>query len=266
MSESPGDDILVPPKDGETITDREGREVALLTGRDRITITRYRIAPGERGPDPHVHHEHTDAFYVLEGELSFVLGRERETIAMPAGSLVAAPPNVIHTFVNASDDEVRFLNLHAPDGGFAAFMRARRDGDEEATFDTHDPPPDGGRPLADAIVSGPGEGERLVGESRSCLLKAELEEMAFIEFEIEPGYDGPDVHEHENEVDVFYVLGGELEFTVNGSRHRSGVGTLASVPPGVEHTFAPVGEGAARFLNLHTPDAGFAEFLRRVSR
>jgi quercetin dioxygenase-like cupin family protein len=259
-------DVLIEPGGGETITDREGREVVLLTGREEITITRYRIAPGERGPDPHVHHEHTDAFYVLEGEVSFILGPKRETIAMPAGSLVAARPNVIHTFLNESEGEVRFLNLHAPDGGFAALMRARRDGDEAATFDTHDPPSDGGRPVADATVSGPGEGERLVGNARSCLLKAALEEMAFIEFEIEPGYEPPGVHDHESEVDVFYVLDGELEFTVDGSRHRSGPGTLASVPPGIEHTFARAGDGPARFLNLHTPNAGFAEFLRRVSQ
>jgi len=38
---------------------------------------------------PHVHHEHTDAFYVLEGELTFETGREAETITVPAGGFVA---------------------------------------------------------------------------------------------------------------------------------------------------------------------------------
>jgi hypothetical protein len=38
-------DVLIEPGGGETITDREGREVVLLTGREEITITRYRMLP-----------------------------------------------------------------------------------------------------------------------------------------------------------------------------------------------------------------------------
>jgi mannose-6-phosphate isomerase-like protein (cupin superfamily) len=60
-------DVLVGPGEGEMITDRDNREVALIAVRDDITMTRSHYGPGERGPDPHVHHEHTDSFYVLEG-------------------------------------------------------------------------------------------------------------------------------------------------------------------------------------------------------
>jgi quercetin dioxygenase-like cupin family protein len=41
-----------------------------------------------------VHRGHTDAFYVLEGELAFEIGSERRTITISAGGLVAAPPGV----------------------------------------------------------------------------------------------------------------------------------------------------------------------------
>lgn len=46
------------------------REVVILVEGPALTVTRSRYAGGERGPDPHVHREHTDAFSVLEGELT----------------------------------------------------------------------------------------------------------------------------------------------------------------------------------------------------
>jgi mannose-6-phosphate isomerase-like protein (cupin superfamily) len=250
---------------GETVTRRHDREAVLLTAQDALTVTSYRLGPDQRGPAPHVHHEHTDAFYVLEGELSFILGPDREPVEVGAGGLVAAPPNVIHTFNNESGAEVRFLNLHSPDGGFAEYMRAIRDGVEGATFDTFDPPEDGGLPLSEAVVSRPGEGERLVAGERVSLLKSSLPDLCLAEFEIRPGYEGPGLHEHDAEVDSFYVLDGELDVLIEDDRHTAGPGTLAAIPPGVRHTFAHPGEGAVRFLNLHTPDSGFADFLRRVS-
>ena len=250
---------------GEAVTMRDDREAVLLTAQPELTVTSYKLGPDQRGPAPHVHHEHTDAFYVLEGELAFVLGSDRERVAVGAGGLVAAPPNVIHTFNNESGAQVRFLNLHSPDGGFAAFMRAARDGVEGVGFDTFDAPEDGGLPLSEAVVSGPGEGERLVSGRRAALLKSDLADLCLSEFELQAGFEGPELHEHESEVDSFYVLHGQLEVAIEDARHAAGPGTLASIPPGVRHTFAHPGDGTVRLLNIHTPDSGFAEFLRRVS-
>ena len=140
---------------GETITEREAREVILLVARDELSVTWSRYGPGERGPDPHVHREHTDSFYVLEGELAFTLGPERERVTARAGCFVAVPPNLVHSFVNDGGTDARFLNVHTPDGGFAAFMRGRRDG-RDVSFDSFDPPADGGRPAAEATVGRPG--------------------------------------------------------------------------------------------------------------
>jgi mannose-6-phosphate isomerase-like protein (cupin superfamily) len=52
----------------------------------------------ERVAGPHVHHEHTDALYVLERELTFEIGREAKTIRVSAGGFVAAPPQLAHSF------------------------------------------------------------------------------------------------------------------------------------------------------------------------
>jgi quercetin dioxygenase-like cupin family protein len=256
-------DVLVGPGDGETITARERREVVLLADREEISMTRSRYAPGERGPDPHVHREHTDAFYVLDGELTFALGPEGEQVSLPAGSFVAVPPNLVHSFVNEGSTDTHFLNLHAPDAGFAAYMRAARDG-AEAPFDSFEPPADGGLPLAEAIVSHPGEGERLESGSRVTFLKGALSDICLAEFFFDGPFEGPETHRHDSQVDSFYVLEGELEMTVEGAVHSAGAGTLASVPRGVRHAFRHRA-GRSRVLNVHAPDGGFGEFLRGIS-
>lgn len=254
-------DIVVGPGDGETITARERREVVLLADWEEFSMTRSRFAPGERGPDPHVHREHTDAFYGLEGELTFALGPEDERVRLPAGGFLAVPPNLVHSFVNEGSADAHFLNFHTPDGGFAAFVRGARDGVEVA-FDSFEPPAGGGLPLAEAIVSGPGEGERLGSGRRVTLLKGVLSDICFAEFHFDGPSEGPEIHLHQSQVDSFYVVEGELEMTVEDATHAAGPGTLASVPPGVRHTFRHRG-GRSRVLNVHAPDGGFGEFLRR---
>ncbi len=259
-----GHGVVVGPGEGETITQREHRDLVILAERDDITITRMRYGPGERGPDLHVHREHTDAFYVVGGELTFVLGREADRIRVTAGSFVAAPPNVAHSFFNEADADAHFLNFHTPDQGFAEYLRGQRDG-EKVPFDSFDPPADGGRPAAEAIVTGPGEGERLVQGNRVVFLKGVLPELCFAEWVLDGPFDGPDVHDHDHQVDSFYVLEGELDLTIEDSVLAAGPEMLASVPRGVRHTFNHSRPGTARVLNVHAPDGGFADFLRRSS-
>ena len=67
---------------------------------------------------------------------------------------------------------------------------------------------------------------------------------------------GPEPHAHESEDDSFYMLDGELVFTVDGEEVTAGAGTFVLVPPGVEHTFANHSDEPARFVNVHAP-AGF---------
>ena len=143
-------------------------------------------------------------------------------------------------------------------------LRARRDGGDPS-YDQFDPPADGGRPRADAIVSGPGEGERLVSGNRVALMKGVLPDLCLADWTIEGPFEGPHLHRHETGVDSFYVLEGELEMTVEDDMHVAGPGTLAAVPRGVLHTFNHRGSGTVRFLNVHAPDEGFADFLRGIS-
>jgi quercetin dioxygenase-like cupin family protein len=145
--------------DGETISDRAERNIMILHTEDAVTVTWSRYSSGERGPDLHLHREHTDAFYVLSGVLRFALGPEGEQVVRAsAGTLVSAPPGVAHSFMNDDAEDVTWLNIHTPDGGFAAFLRGARDGRAQP-FDSFDVPAetggDGGRPVGDAVIVPP---------------------------------------------------------------------------------------------------------------
>jgi quercetin dioxygenase-like cupin family protein len=137
----------------EPILHADTREISLLVAHENLSLTSASRTAGERVTDPHVH-QHTEAFYVLEGELAFEVGAERETITIGAGGFVAAPPGVAHSFRTAGDHPARWLIIHAGDGGFAAFMLGVRDGGD-VEWDIAPVPLDGGLPADHAIVSRP---------------------------------------------------------------------------------------------------------------
>jgi quercetin dioxygenase-like cupin family protein len=227
-------------------------------------VTWFRYAPGEKGPEPHIHRHHTDAFYVLEGELELRLGPgAAETVRATPGTFVAAPPEVVHTFRNASDETAIFLNFHAPSMGFGDMLRARRDGrhDDAERFDQLDPPSDGGRPLADAVVTLPGEDERFDRGNRVIAIECDLPQLSALDIAFDPDFEVPP-HRHDDQVDSFYVLDGEVELTLGDEAVRAGPGTWVSAPRGTLHGFGNPGPGRARLLNVHTPDAGFAASVR----
>ena len=255
-----GHAIFLGPSEGETVADQPEKTLRLLADRDELALTWFRYAAGEPGPDLHIHERHTDAFYVLSGELCVSLGPDgAHNVRGRAGTFVAAPAGVAHTFANESSEEAIFLNIHAPNMGFGDMLRARRDGrDEDADrFDQHPPPADGGQPASDATVSLPGDGERV----QSMLVKVSREESDGVEMECGPAY-GPGPHTHESQVDSFYILAGELDFTLGDEVVRGGPGTFVSAPPGVVHGFKSVGR--ARFFNLHTPAGGFIDSFRKA--
>jgi quercetin dioxygenase-like cupin family protein len=242
--------LLAPGEAGEVVVDQPRRTLRILFSHELLDVTWTRHEAGERGAEPHVHREHADAFYVLEGELTFRIGPELERVTAPAGTFVAVPPGVVHGFDNDGTERTRFLNFHSPSGGFADYLRGA------GGFDSFDPPADGGRPAAEAIVSLPGEGEQV----RSHRIKAELPHLSAIELVFEPGWEGVDPHVHSDHVDSFFVLEGTAEF-IGGP---AGPGTFVAAAPCVVHGFQ-IAEGCDRLamLNVHAPDSGFVGRLRR---
>jgi len=76
---------------------------------------------GASGPPLHVHPQHGEGFYVLEGEMTFQVGDEVVTAA--AGSFAFAPLGVPHTLANLGERDARILVLCAPAGFEPYFER-----------------------------------------------------------------------------------------------------------------------------------------------
>jgi mannose-6-phosphate isomerase-like protein (cupin superfamily) len=221
---------VLPPRTGELIGDSADRRVEILCDDDALHATWSRFGPGRDGADLHVHHRHSDLFYVLEGELTLRLGVEDRTVVSPAGSLVHLPPLVVHGFRNGSDVDVRYLNFHAPGEGFADYMRARRDG-LERSFDQADPPADGGRSPEAASI----------GEASLALDEIEIEEIR-----LEPGAELPPTAARGRRLRCLYVLEGSLALT-DDVEAEAGTWVQLSEPPALACT----GPEPVRFLDIH---------------
>ena len=105
---------------------REGRTL-LVGGGDYVS---YKVTSAETdgayfcfevsttpGFGPPLHkHDYRELFYVLEGRYEFTLDRGDgpETMEAGPGTAVAVPPNVSHTFKNATDEPARLLFVHQP--------------------------------------------------------------------------------------------------------------------------------------------------------
>ncbi len=137
----------------EPILRSDSREIGLLVADENLSLTYASRAAGERVTDPHIH-QHTEAFYILEGELTFEVGAEREMSTIGPGGFLTVPPGVAHSFRTAGDHPARWLIIHAGDGGFATFMRGVRDG-VKVEWDIAPVPPGGGLPADHATVNRP---------------------------------------------------------------------------------------------------------------
>lgn len=72
------------------------------------------IVPPGGGPPPHVHSREEEGFYVLEGEVTFLVGEER--IVAGPGVFINMPVGTQHTFKNESGQPARMLISVAPAG------------------------------------------------------------------------------------------------------------------------------------------------------
>jgi mannose-6-phosphate isomerase-like protein (cupin superfamily) len=261
---------LVLPGGGDTVVDESERSIAITAGHELVAVVEMRYAAGQHGPAPHVHREHADSFWVLDGELTFTLGDE--DLRGPAGTFVLVPAGVVHTFRNEGPGDARFLNFHAPSKGFDQYLRRLRrskDAEREAQerFDQFEPPADGGRPASEALVRRPGEGEMLAAGPSSISFKAGGDEgggrLSLTETTVAPGFPGPVPHRHLHMVDSFYVLEGTLTVRLEERTVEAGAGTYAFVPPGAVHTFSNPGSEPVRMLNLMAP-GGFEQYLKEV--
>jgi len=71
------------------------------------------------GAPAHLHRQHEEAFYVLEGEFIFRLGTQ--TVKATAGTFVFVPREMPHAFENVGNQPGRVLGIMTP-GGYERFF------------------------------------------------------------------------------------------------------------------------------------------------
>jgi len=105
------------PGEGERITARGHRVLAELP---QIEVLELSYGPDFEGVEPHTHSDHTDSFYVLEGEIEILLDGEWQRAG--PGTFLSVPPDVEHGF-RPCGSSFRLLNLHTPNVGFIGRLR-----------------------------------------------------------------------------------------------------------------------------------------------
>jgi len=89
--------------------------------RGAYSVYEETFPPGHPGPAVHIHHDQEEAFYVVEGELTFVLGER--LIAATEGTFVLVPAGWRHGFANRTGEVAKVINIHSPRGFETAFQQ-----------------------------------------------------------------------------------------------------------------------------------------------
>ena len=106
---------------GKTYSAVGDRYVMLATGEQTggaYCLAEATVPPGG-GPPPHYHTREEETFYVLEGEITFMV--DGQSMLGGPGTFVQIPRMTPHAFHNASNKPARML-LHCIPAGFEKFM------------------------------------------------------------------------------------------------------------------------------------------------
>ena len=224
------------------------------------------LPAGSPGPPLH-HHAFDEAFYILDGELTFQLGEE--LVAAGPGELVFAPRGAAHTLTNLSEAPARYLLLCTPAGFERHFARV------EAELAGVDPPAWALGDVPEVVRVGPRIGERddltiapakeLKRGRINVLLRGDQsgERVAVMDNVVAAGTGGPPLHHHDFD-ETFYIVEGELTFQLGEELLPRRAGELAFARRGAHHAFANPSGADARMLLVCTP-AGFEHYFDRMA-
>ena len=113
---------------------------------DQMSIVEITAPPGDM-PPLHVHRADDEAWFVLEGEVSFFAG-SNEPVRVAAGGAAFGPKEVPHTYRVESDGPARMLAICTP-GHFAAFVIEASQPAERPEL----PPPPSGPPTEAEVAA-----------------------------------------------------------------------------------------------------------------
>ena len=221
---------------------------------------------------PHVH-SYEESFYVLSGEA--ILRVNDQAYRVGPGDLGAFKVATVHGW-RAAGSAVRWLQMAAP--------QPNPPGKERDTFFVKDAQvPTDASPLnagsaADGNLLGhfdvgqipPGtEGRIEAGGLKGVLLKWLIDEklgarhhrLLFIEYL--PGVS-IGLHDHTYE-EAYFILSGEVEATMDGTRYRARAGDVLWTGVGCVHSFANTGSEPVRWLETFSPQPPQENVFRFVA-
>jgi mannose-6-phosphate isomerase-like protein (cupin superfamily) len=103
--------FILEPQGGRVFLAGRGR-VKVEPGTADFTVFENTILTNPTGVPLHVHHRDDEAFYVLEGELEFVVGNNSGRCH--SGCFVMVPRNMPHRFANHGPEPARVLIIGSP--------------------------------------------------------------------------------------------------------------------------------------------------------
>ena len=114
----PAPPLIVRPGEREGVPTAAGGDIysTLATGAetDSSYYLTHAVVPAGGGPPAHIYTREEEAFYVIRGELAFLLGDERATVG--PGTFLNVPKGTKHQFHNAAQAEAEMLFWFAPAG------------------------------------------------------------------------------------------------------------------------------------------------------
>lgn len=258
----------------------------LATGENtggQLAVMEVQLVAGQE-PPLHTHSTDDEAFYVLDGAISFRIGNE--TTLAQAGEFVLLPRGVEHTF-RIIGDSARALLVSAPSGLERAFMAlsvpaermssrlnakspdpasfVREFSKHGLTFRSPEQPP-GPATANDSLTARPalGVSRWFQGGLMTPLVNGAKTGGRFgaVEFSA-PRNPGPPLHIHTREDETFYVLEGEVHVICGDKMLHARTGDLVFLPRGIPHTPSFIAENTRALLFI-TP-AGFEKFFEELS-
>ena len=117
---------MVGKGEGETldVMGTKLRFLCLPEQTDRAWSLMEATLPLDAGPPPH-EHPWDEAYYVVEGEVNFVLGDQARRVT--AGDFLYAPGGTLHAFKGASERPARVLVFDAPAAAEGFFRDVHRE-------------------------------------------------------------------------------------------------------------------------------------------
>jgi quercetin dioxygenase-like cupin family protein len=88
----------------------------LITGEetDGAYFAMEALVPPGGGPPPHMHTREDETFYLVDGEIEFVLGED--TVTAGPGDFVNVPRGIVHCFRNVGTETARMVLTFTPAG------------------------------------------------------------------------------------------------------------------------------------------------------